>query len=306
MSEPKKVRFVAPRANRGSSWWKGIQVVGLGPLVDQLTRPSARSGLAERIGTEPGKLDLEALIEGLPQEFEIEVDPEAAKAWVQSVGSEAARLQHEQAQARYNWSSNGPTGGHRWHGVPPIVVQERGKCLACGKAGANLVALTTGGYQFPCCGGRDPLGASAKCRHVILDQLKLCVGCGKVDAHGAIGKPCDSCEKALEAGWKVLESEKQKTWVVVDVVGLPGGRHLEDILVRSGVGARKVEPGGFGRQVLAVEESLAPLVQAILTEVDRAQEQALERGQNLLYGLASGEVSVADFNKASVTGRRKE
>lgn len=210
--------------------------------------------------------------------------------------------------------SRGRDGGGRWkphRGQAPIVISEVSTCYGCGKVhvGDRMDGrqetlgwrLEVGPYEVPCCPGKDD-GFKKECRLKVVDRLSCCPSCGRLDKT-RVGKVCRECLQLVELGEKARAMTGKTAFVELGNWVDPHLPHetrkqvqlsLEFVLVS--MGGRTYGDSGRAQ----VPELAVPEIRALIERVNEAirlsREQGVRQGTDLLGGLASGRVSVADFN----------
>lgn len=213
--------------------------------------------------------------------------------------------------------SKSKSGTGRWKaygGQEPVVISEISTCYGCGKVHVGDRAdgrpetlgwrLSVGPYELPCCPGKDD-GLKKDCRLKAVDRLSCCPSCGRLDKT-KVGKVCRECLQLVELGEKA-RATTGKTAVVelgnwVDpIVPYEARKQLQTALecVLVSMGGRMYGDAGRAH----VPELAVPEVRTLLERVNEvirlAREQGVHQGTDLLGGLASGRISVTDFNAKS-------
>jgi hypothetical protein len=183
----------------------------------------------------------------------------------------------------------------------PFVVSDTHVCYGCGKKSKEELgfSLAIGPYDVPCCAGRDH-GFKRTCRLEAMANLGCCVSCGRMSTK--LGKICSSCSSLVADGEKARKERGAR--VAISVSG--GGKLKYDTrkkLIDSLVGMGASHHSSGADPTLSLPEEVAPVVEDLLRTLDadleREYQVGLQRGKNLLLGLAEGSVSVADFNQGS-------
>lgn len=182
----------------------------------------------------------------------------------------------------------------------PFVVSDAHVCYGCGKKSKEELgfSLAIGPYDVPCCAGRDH-GFKRTCRLEAMANLRCCPSCGRMGTK--LGKICSSCSSLVADGEKARKERGARASISVS----GGGKLKYDTrkkLVDSLVGMGASYSSGVN-PTLSLPEEVAPVVEDLLRALDadleREYQVGLQRGKNLLLGLAEGSVSVADFNQGS-------
>lgn len=203
--------------------------------------------------------------------------------------------------------------GGRWKpygGQAPLVVSEGSTCYGCGKIHAGhrtmlgwRLAVGTS-FEVPCCPGKDD-GLKKDCRLKAVDRVSCCPSCGELNKTRP-GKVCRECLQLVDLGAKAKASTGKMALVELGNWSDPHLPYevrkqlqtaLECVLVSMG-GRTFGDAGRAHVPELAVLE-VRTLLERVNEAVRLAREQGVLQGTDLLGGLASGRISVADFEAKS-------
>ncbi len=209
--------------------------------------------------------------------------------------------------------------GGRWKpygGQAPVVVSERSTCYGCGKVnvGSRMDLrpetlgwhLEIGPYEVPCCKGKDD-GLKKECRLKAVDRLSCCPSCGALNKVKP-GKVCGDCIRLVDEGERARAARGTTAMVELGNWSDPFVPYdlrkrlqlaLEGVLVSMG-GRSYGNADRVSVPELAVPE-VRYLIEAVNAAVDAGRKDGIQKGTDLLGGLAEGRVSVNDFN--AKTGR---
>lgn len=200
-------------------------------------------------------------------------------------------------------------------------------CDGCGRACGNdphdgadyaTIDIAPGIEGRVCCGGRTSNGAKLSCALKAYQKASACPGCGDKIGDWPINYLCESCGKKIDLAERVQRQESKRRMVLelrdYDVVESPFNEEERQAvaavlnLVGPITGTERYRVSHGSRTVEVTEEqaeAIGMLTAALKKLYRTARAAGHDEGRSILFGLASGKLSIDELEKVEIEKSRR-